>query len=99
MEFAIGYPAGAADTSDRFPCQDDSSAQFGIACFGLYFFETTALRALDSPQSRFTWKTDAYNGMPAGLLTTVKPNVIDNNPRPSSSRPDLEWSIRDFNGV
>ena len=73
MEFAIGYPAGAVrHVGSLSLLRMIVTAQFGIACFGLYFFETTATRALDAPQSRFTWKTDAYNNMPAGLLTTVE---------------------------
>lgn len=98
MEFIIGYPAQQADSSDRFPCADIIGSQFGIDCFGLYFFESGG-RALDQPQNRFVWKTDAYNGMPAGVLTTAKPNVVDHNRQPSLARPDLEWSINDFNGL
>jgi hypothetical protein len=98
MEFIIGYPAQQADQSDRFPCVDIPGAQFGIDCFGLYFFEAGG-RALDQPQNRFVWKTDAYNGIPAGVLDAVKANVVDRNRQPSAARPDLEWTINDFNGL
>lgn len=99
MEFIIGYPAQKSDASDRFPCDDIPLSNLGKDCFGLYFFEGPGPRGLDQPQNRFTWLTGAYNGMPAGVLESAKANVVDRNPSPSLSRPDLEWTINNFNGA
>jgi hypothetical protein len=64
MDFVIGYPAQLGDQSDRFPCGD----RFDVTCFGVYFFQAGRL---DQPGTRFIYKTDAYNGFPAGLLAKL----------------------------
>jgi hypothetical protein len=43
------------------------------------------------------WTTGPYNNMPAGVLTAVQGQAVDHNPTPSVAKPDLEWSINDFN--
>jgi hypothetical protein len=91
MDFVIGYPAQLGDQSDRFPCGD----RFDISCFGVYFFQAGVF---DQPGTRFVYKTDAYNGFPAGLLAKLAPRARDRNPKPSTTAPDLEWTIEDFNG-
>ena len=80
MDFVIGYPAQLGDDSDRFPC----GSTFDTSCFGIYFFE---VGQFDQPGTRFVYKTDAYNGFPAGLLTQIRPLVIDQNPQTSQARP------------
>lgn len=83
--------------SDTFPCASIAQSNFGSACFGLYFFEIG--QRASHPQSRFTWKTDAYNGMPAGVLVAAARNMVDWNPHPTVARPDIEWTIKDFNAL
>jgi hypothetical protein len=68
MDFVIGYPAQLGDQSDRFPCGD----RFDISCFGVYFFQAGVF---DQPGTRFVYKTDAYNGFPAGLLAKLSPRA------------------------
>jgi hypothetical protein len=94
MDYIIGYPAQKSDQSDDFPCMTQPENNFGIACFGLYYFQDGSM---DQPGTRFTYKTGPYRTFAAGTLTQVQTLVKDENPTPSTSRPDLEWTIKDFN--
>jgi hypothetical protein len=91
MDFVFGYPSGAADGSERFPC----GVRFDISCFGLYFYQEGKA---DQPGQRFVWTTDPYRTFSANLLPSLQASVVDNNSKPSLARPDLEWTINNFNG-
>ena len=91
MDFVFGYPSGAADGSERFPC----GTRFDITCFGLYFYQEGKA---DQPGQRFVWTTNAYRTFSANLLPGLQASLVDKNSKPTLARPDLEWTINDFNG-
>ena len=91
MDFVIGYPASNNEESERLPC-----GKLDNSCFGLYFFQEGVL---DQPGNRFVYQEVAYRNFPAGLLAKISPKAVDQNPNPTQQRPDLEWTINDFNFV
>ena len=72
----------------------DRCTQLSIDCFGVYFFEAGQS---DQAGTRFIYNAGEYNGFPAGLLEQLNVFMVDHNPEPTELRPDLEWSINDFN--
>jgi len=92
MDFVIGYPASLGEGSEPFPCGD----LFNITCFGLYFFQSGHL---DKASTRFVFAAGAYDRFAAGVLALVWRNAVDHNGKPDRSKPDLEWSINNFNTV
>jgi len=87
LDVIIGYPAGQAIDSQTFPCGN----LFGTSCFGLYYYSGTSY---STPQYRFK-----FVGPDAALGNTPASRVIDNNPNPTSARPHLEWTIKNFNTI
>jgi hypothetical protein len=91
MDFVIGYPSRNNADGQRFPC-----GTLDKTCFGLYFYEEGAL---EQPGNRFVYEIGAYRNFKAGLLQSIGTKARDRNPTPSQTRPDLEWTIDDFNFV
>jgi hypothetical protein len=94
MDFVIGYPAQRSDQSDAFPCEATAVTSYGTACFGVYFFQSGAF---DQPGTRFVYKTATYGSFAAGILPQIFSLAKDENPQTTTTRPDLEWTINNFN--
>jgi hypothetical protein len=83
MDFVLGYPSQFNAQSERYPCGID---KFDITCFGVYLYDTSGGAAV--PSQRFIYKAASdVSSHPAR----------DQNPATSSSRPDLEWTVLNFN--
>jgi hypothetical protein len=67
---------------------------YGAACFGVYFFQSGAS---DQPGARFVYKTATYGSFAAGILPQIFSLAKDENPQTTPARPDLEWTINNFN--
>jgi hypothetical protein len=87
FDFALGYPALAGTGSDAFPC--GAAALFDTRCFGLYRFNQA--RGADHLGERFVYRASDP------LLATAFSFAKDRNPTTSRARPDLEWSVENFN--
>ena len=66
---------------------------FDTSCFGIYLYQHAA--GPEQIGQRFVYRS----GDP--LFAVVKDNnlAVDNNPSTSLAKPDLEWTIRQFNSV
>jgi hypothetical protein len=89
FDFVVGYPAQEGAGSDRFPCSKNGVTSFDTSCFGLYRFNQDP--GVEQLGQRFVYKaTDT-------LLQQAFNFAKDNNPLTSTTRPDLEWSVQNFN--
>jgi hypothetical protein len=87
FDFVLGYPAQAGTGSDAFPC--GAAALFDQRCFGLYRFNQA--RGAEHLGQRFVYRaTDP-------LLSAAFNFAKDRNPTTSRARPDIEWSVENFN--
>jgi hypothetical protein len=91
MDFIIGYPSSDNADGQPFPC-----GTLDNTCFGLYFYEEGAL---GKPEKRFVYEVGAYRNFTAGLLQAISGKTVDHNNVPTLAKPDLEWTINDFNFV
>jgi hypothetical protein len=90
FDFVVGYPAQQADESDNFPCTNGgTNTDFDTACFGLYRFSKAV--GVEQLGQRFVYTAgDA-------LLQAAFGFAKDRNPTTSVARPDLEWSVENYN--
>lgn len=83
FDVVLGYPSQQAGDSDPFPC----GSALDTTCFGVYLYSGTE-RA--DPYNRFRYTTSG------GVLPHP---AVDHNALTSVAKPDLEWTISNFNGL
>ena len=86
MDVILGYPPGASDNSERFPCNTAGDV-FDTSCFGLYVYGAPGLDSINT-------KVRYVAGSPV-----VTQKVTDYNPALNAAKPDIEWSIDGLNGL